>query len=83
MNACSCCYSKCRRKASRTHQLKCVVCYCFCISTKQNGESASDAFLPAEYNDGTELTINADIIGILYDGDILPTLQQMKVSRSS
>lgn len=43
--------------------------------------SASDALLPVGYKDGTELSVNADIIGIFYDGDILPTLQQMEVGK--
>ena len=37
--------------------------------------------LPDGYNDGTELTVNADMQGVLFDGDMVPTVEQMKVTK--
>ena len=42
-------------------------------------DGALDIHLDANFDDGTELTANSDILGVLFDGDMVPTVEQMKV----
>lgn len=42
---------------------------------------ALDAYLHRRYRDDTELSVNADLLGVLFDGDIVPTVAQMEVRK--